>query len=125
MEAMAPGLPVLRTAYLIERDFAEFYEMAAGKSQGEAKQVLEMLARWELCFPTPRNGCQGKRRWPQEGRLDAAAMFVLAILVSAFIGVGVIFCTTALAGGISIKDAAGVAAFSTGLPKVSIQAQNS
>jgi rubrerythrin len=47
MEAMVPDLPVLRTAYLIERDFAEFYEMAAGKSEGEARQVLEMLARWE------------------------------------------------------------------------------
>ena len=47
VEAMVPDLPVLRTAYLIERDFAEFYEMAAQKSQGEAKQVLEMLAHWE------------------------------------------------------------------------------
>jgi rubrerythrin len=47
LEAMVPDLPVLRTAYLIERDFAEFYEMAAQKSEGEAKQVLEMLARWE------------------------------------------------------------------------------
>ena len=47
LESMMPDLPVLRTAYLIERDFAEFYEMAAGKSQGEAKQVLAMLADWE------------------------------------------------------------------------------
>ena len=47
VEAMVPDLPVLRTAYLIERDFAEFYEMAAGKSQGQAKKVLEMLAMWE------------------------------------------------------------------------------
>jgi len=46
-EAMVPDLPVLRTAYLIERDFAEFYEMSASKAEGEAKQVLEMLARWE------------------------------------------------------------------------------
>ena len=46
-EAMVPDLPVLRMAYLIERDFAEFYEMAAQQSQGEAKQVLEMLAHWE------------------------------------------------------------------------------
>jgi rubrerythrin len=34
-------------AYLIERDFAEFYEMAAQKSEGEARKVLEMLAEWE------------------------------------------------------------------------------
>ena len=47
LEAMVPDLPVLRMAYLIERDFAEFYEMAAGKSEGEAKQVLEMLGGWE------------------------------------------------------------------------------
>jgi rubrerythrin len=47
LEAMVPDLPVLRTAYLIERDLAEFYEMAAGKAEGEAKKALEMLARWE------------------------------------------------------------------------------
>jgi rubrerythrin len=47
LEAMVPDLPVLRTAYLIERDFADFYEMAAGKSEGETKEVLEMLAQWE------------------------------------------------------------------------------
>ena len=47
LEAMVPDLPVLRMAYLIERDFAEFYEMAAGKSEGEAQQVLGMLANWE------------------------------------------------------------------------------
>ena len=47
LEAMVPDLPVLRTAYLIERDFAEFYELAAGKSEGEAKKVLQMLAGWE------------------------------------------------------------------------------
>jgi rubrerythrin len=47
IEAMVPDLPVLRTAYLIERDFAEFYAMVAGKATGPAKQVLQMLARWE------------------------------------------------------------------------------
>jgi hypothetical protein len=46
-EAMVPDLPVLRMAYLIERDFAEFYEMVAGKSEGSTKEVLEMLADWE------------------------------------------------------------------------------
>jgi rubrerythrin len=34
-------------AYLIERDFAEFYEIAAQQAEGGAKQVLEMLAQWE------------------------------------------------------------------------------
>jgi rubrerythrin len=47
LEAMVPDLPVLRTAYLIERDLAEFYEMASGKSEGKAKEVLRMLAQWE------------------------------------------------------------------------------
>lgn len=47
LEAMVPDLPVLRMAYLIERDFAEFYEMAAARSEGEAQVVLHMLANWE------------------------------------------------------------------------------
>ncbi len=46
-EAMVADLPVLRMAYLIERDFAEFYESAAGKAEGDAKKVLETLAYWE------------------------------------------------------------------------------
>lgn len=47
LEAMVPDLPVLRTAYLIERDFADFYEMASKKATGEAKKVLKRLAKWE------------------------------------------------------------------------------
>jgi rubrerythrin len=48
IEAMVPDLAVLRTAYLIERDFAEFYEMSAGRVEDEtAKKSLQMLARWE------------------------------------------------------------------------------
>jgi rubrerythrin len=47
LEAMVPDLPVLRTAYLIERDFAEFYATAAAQAEGPAKQVLDMLSRWE------------------------------------------------------------------------------
>lgn len=43
-------------------------------------------------------------------------MFLLAILAGAFIGVGAIFATTVSAGSIAIKDAAGAAAFATGLP---------
>jgi rubrerythrin len=46
-EAMVPDLPVLRMAYLIERDFAEFYESMADQAVGEAKQVLTMLSQWE------------------------------------------------------------------------------
>jgi rubrerythrin len=54
-ESMVADLPVLRMAYLIERDFAEFYAMAAAKlaqsnvegAQGEPLKILEMLAHWE------------------------------------------------------------------------------
>lgn len=46
-ESMVADLPVLRMAYLIERDFAEFYAQAAARSEGEAKKTLEMLAHWE------------------------------------------------------------------------------
>jgi rubrerythrin len=46
-EAMVPDLPVLRMAYLIEKDFAEFYEMAANQTEGDARQALSMLANWE------------------------------------------------------------------------------
>ncbi len=48
IEAMVPDLAVLRMAYLIERDFAEFYEMAAEQTDDEtAKKSLTMLAGWE------------------------------------------------------------------------------
>lgn len=48
IEAMVPDLAVLRMAYLIERDFVEFYEMAADWVADEsAKEALGMLARWE------------------------------------------------------------------------------
>lgn len=47
IESMIPDVAVLRMAYLIERDFAEFYEMAAAKADGEAQIALNALARWE------------------------------------------------------------------------------
>lgn len=48
IEAMVPDLAVLRMAYLIERDFAEFYEMAAARVEDEsARTSLSMLGRWE------------------------------------------------------------------------------
>jgi len=46
-ESMLPDLPVLRMAYLIEQDFAEFYQMAGDKAEGTAQSVLHMLAQWE------------------------------------------------------------------------------
>jgi rubrerythrin len=47
IESMVPDVAVLRMAYLIERDFAEFYEMAAEKVEGEAQIALRALAGWE------------------------------------------------------------------------------
>ena len=47
MESMVPDLPILRMAYLIERDFSEFYEMAASKTSGDSQEALTMLAEWE------------------------------------------------------------------------------
>jgi len=47
LEAMIPDLPILRMAYLIESDFAEYYQKSAEKAEGEAEKVLQMLAKWE------------------------------------------------------------------------------
>jgi len=47
IESMVPDLAILRMAYLIERDFAEFYEMAAAQTDGEAQTALNALAQWE------------------------------------------------------------------------------
>jgi rubrerythrin len=47
IESMIPDVAILRMAYLIERDFAEFYETAAARVEGEARTALTALARWE------------------------------------------------------------------------------
>lgn len=52
----------------------------------------------------------------KKAALPIGNMFVLAILAGAFIGLGAIFATTVSAGSMAVKDAAGAAAFSTGLP---------
>ncbi len=51
-------------------------------------------------------------------KAEAAApmLIALSVLAGAFIAMGAIFCTTVLAGGISIKDLAGDAAFTTAFP---------
>lgn len=46
-EAMVPDLPVLRMAFLIERDLAEFYDGVAARAEGDARAALERLAGWE------------------------------------------------------------------------------
>ncbi|MBN1535251.1 MAG: formate transporter FocA [Anaerolineales bacterium] len=52
----------------------------------------------------------------KKAALPFTNMFLLAVLAGAFIALGAIFATTVSAGSMSVKDAAGAAAFSTGLP---------
>jgi rubrerythrin len=47
-EAMVPDLPVLRMAFLIERDLSEFYADAAKNSEGETRKAFEKLSVWEF-----------------------------------------------------------------------------
>lgn len=47
IESMIPDVAILRMAYLIERDLAEFYEQSAEQAGGEAGEALAALARWE------------------------------------------------------------------------------
>ena len=47
-ESDIPDLTVLRMAYLIERDYKEFYENAAANIEDkEVKAIFEKLSRWE------------------------------------------------------------------------------
>lgn len=47
-ESDIPDLTVLRMAYLIERDYKEFYTKAAEKAEDEnVKKLFEKLAKWE------------------------------------------------------------------------------
>lgn len=44
-----PDLTILRLAYLIERDYAEFYRIAKENSEDpKTKEVFRMLEQWEL-----------------------------------------------------------------------------
>jgi len=47
IEAMVPDLPVLRMAFLIERDLAEFYTDRALQVEGPAREAFRQLAGWE------------------------------------------------------------------------------
>lgn len=47
-ESMVPDLTVLRSAYLMEKDFAEFYHDAALKAEEpKVKKLFTTLATWE------------------------------------------------------------------------------
>ena len=47
LEAMTPDVAILRVAYLIEKDFVEFYQNMAKKSEGAALVAFSTLANWE------------------------------------------------------------------------------
>lgn len=67
-------------------------------------------------FLPPAMAAKGEDLGVRKAGLSVSKMFVLAVLAGAFIGMGAIFATTVGAGSFSIKDAAGAAAFSSGLP---------
>lgn len=47
-ESDIPDLTILRMAYLIERDYKEFYQNAAANIEDpEVKQIFERLSKWE------------------------------------------------------------------------------
>ncbi|MEW6350038.1 MAG: ferritin family protein [Thermodesulfobacteriota bacterium] len=45
--SMVPDVTVFNTAWLIEKDLSEYYELAASKTDGSAREALKMLAGWE------------------------------------------------------------------------------
>jgi rubrerythrin len=45
--SMIPDVTVFNTAWLIEKDLSEFYAAMAQKTDGKAKEALEMLSAWE------------------------------------------------------------------------------
>jgi rubrerythrin len=45
--SMIPDVTVFNTAWLIEKDLSEFYANMAQKTDGKAKEALEMLSAWE------------------------------------------------------------------------------
>lgn len=46
-DSMVPDVTIFNTAWLIEKDLAEFYDTNAGKARGQAKEALKMLSDWE------------------------------------------------------------------------------
>jgi formate transporter len=52
----------------------------------------------------------------RKAAMPAFTMLMLSILAGAFIALGAIFATTIAAGGMSVTDAGGAVAYSTGLP---------
>lgn len=47
LASMMPDVAVLRLAYLIERDMADYYEAMARRLDGQARETFARLAEWE------------------------------------------------------------------------------
>jgi rubrerythrin len=45
--SMVPDVTVFSTAWLIERDLADFYRRMANQTEGKAREALLMLSKWE------------------------------------------------------------------------------
>ena len=45
--SMVPEVTIFNTAWLIEKDLSDFYEKMSNQTEGEAKEALKMLSRWE------------------------------------------------------------------------------
>jgi len=45
--SMVPDVTIFNTAWLIEKDLSEFYEKMSNQTEGEAREALKMLSRWE------------------------------------------------------------------------------
>ena len=45
--SMVPEVTIFNMAWLIEKDLSEFYEKMSNQTEGEAKEALNMLSRWE------------------------------------------------------------------------------
>ncbi len=45
--SMVPDVTVFNTAWLIEKDLSEYYRLMASKTDGSAREALNMLADWE------------------------------------------------------------------------------
>jgi formate/nitrite transporter len=84
-----------------------------------SKELGSVFMREQISFDAilpPGMATKAEDLGVKKANLSAINMLVLAVLAGAFIGIGAIFATTVSAGSISVKDAAGAAAFSTGLP---------
>jgi len=64
----------------------------------------------------PEMALKAEEAGVKKANMDFGRLFVLAILAGAFIALGAIFATTAMAGSVTVASAGGSKAFTAGLP---------